>query len=276
MSSLSELIALTQVYLLQEYSLKEWIFSDPDTYQFFKARAAKSKALVVKTEAPAVPIEQPIQNPKIPEKISEKISGEIIEKVVDKPVVKHTPQVIEKPLVKEPQKIDIASKVPEKPVPEKPVEEIKTTKGIFSPEPLGKAKEADMAEMRKNVAARLPQVKIVAPASLARVVVLSMGETGEELLFLHNVASAIDRLLMTAEVVPIAKLEQWHTLLSREGLSWVVLFGEGAYKLPGIKKGEEVQKIGQVSLLLQPSVQALLKDQTQKSALWKLLKHYLK
>lgn len=251
----SELLALTQIFLLQEYTSKEWIFSDSEAFRYFKAleeskrQENKQKPQII-PKSEAAPPEKPVRPPEPP-------------KITPEPVV-----------VKE-DKIE-----PIKPVVMEEKKEPQKSKQVFVPEPLAKAKEIDLSDMRAAVSNAMPQVKIAdtpKAASSPSIVLLALGETGEELLFLHNVASAIDRLLKPAEVVTLAKKEReaaWKALLNRPGLSWIIAFGEEVYTLPGIVKGK--QKIGEISLLIQPAASAILRDPNQKTALWKLLKQILK
>ena len=185
-SAYSELVALTQIYLLQEHTPKEWIFCDPETYQFFKARAQSNKAPAEKAKAAATSAEKKIEKI-VPVEPPAKEMAE--QQSASKPIPPEVKQVAE---ALPPQK----AKPP-----------------LFTPEPLGAAKGSDLSDMQKKIAQSLPHVKIIeTPPKVQskgvpqpRVVVLALGETGEELLFVHNVASAIDRLLMPAEVLSLNK-----------------------------------------------------------------------
>ncbi|MCE5318579.1 MAG: hypothetical protein LLG04_14605 [Parachlamydia sp.] len=284
----SELVALTEIYLLQEYSCKDWIYSDSDCFKFFKTleerRREESKNQESRHQA-----SMSKEKPKSAQPSLEKVPQKEVAPSPPKPVVKPVailvspPQPIKTESIKtasEPVAAPVATKEEKK---EAPKETQVVPKSVFVPEPLSKPKEVDLADMRAAVASAMPQVKIAetpkAPplASQPSAVLLALGETGEELLFLHNVASAIDRLLRSAEVVSMPKKERdaaWKALLSRPGLTWIIAFGEEVYSLPGISKGQ--QKIGQVSLLLQPSALSILRDPKQKAALWTLLKQLLK
>lgn len=263
----SELVALTQVYLLQEYSAKELIFSESESFKFFKTleetKRQKSQncskrepleANALKTEplkSAARPATQPQTIPKAQ-------------------IVQQAQTVPKAQIVPAPEPAAVKEEKTESP-PASP-------KQVFVPEPLAQPKEIDLADMRAAVASALPQVKMAETlkAPSAAIVLLALGETGEELLFLHNVAGAIDRLLKPAEVVSLAKKDResaWDSLLNRPGLSWIIAFGEEAYTLPGMARGR--QKIGPISLLLQPAAAEILRDPSQKAALWKLLKQLL-
>lgn len=281
----SELAALTEIYLLQEYHCKDWIYSDSDCFKFFKtleesrrqeSKGQESRNLESRNQEKlknASPSE---------EKVPQKVVNPAIPKPVVEPVAK--PAIPPQPVKKAPEPIT-AKEEKKEPLKETQVAPkiVSEQKSVFVREPLSKPKEVDLADMRAAVASAMPQAKITdtpkSPplANQPAVVLLALGETGEELLFLHNVASAIDRLLRSAEVVSLPKKERdaaWKSLLGRPGLSWIIAFGEEVYTLPGIAKGQ--QKIGNASLLLQPSALTILRDPNQKAALWTLLKQLLK
>ncbi len=289
--ALSELVALTELYLLQENEYKEWLFSDPETYQFFKVRAEKNRAAAPKAEEPKKEVKPPeLQKQemrsqvkpaetKLEEVKKESIHAEVkaLEEVKKEPIraeVKALEEVKKEPIRAEVKALEEVKKEPEQ------KEEIK--KPFFSLEPLGAPKEVLLSDVRSAVSERLGQIKLSeAPPlpTLPPVVVLTLDETGEELLLIHNVASAIDRLLMHAEVITIGKndLERdWKALVKRPGLKWIVLFGDASIRLPGIEKSSGgIVKIGSISLLLQPAAATLLRYPQQKAALWKLLKQLL-
>jgi len=268
----SELVALTEIYLLQEYSCKDWMYSDSDCFKFFKTLEESRRQESMSKEKPK----------SAPPPSLEKVPQKVVAPAIPKPVAIPAPPPQPIKTAPEPIALKEEKKEPPKEVQVTP-KIIPEPKSVFVPEPLSKPKEVDLADMRAAVASAMPQVKIAetpkAPplASQPSAVLLALGETGEELLFLHNVASAIDRLLRSAEVVSLPKKEReaaWKALASRPGLSWIVAFGEEVYTLPGISKGQ--QKIGTVSLLLQPSALTILRDPNQKAALWTLLKQLLK
>lgn len=62
-AQLLELTALTQRFLLQEYGIKDWIFSDPETYHFFRQLAANNKVAPL-PEQPKMPPKPSLLNAK--------------------------------------------------------------------------------------------------------------------------------------------------------------------------------------------------------------------
>lgn len=272
-SELSELASLTQLYLLQEHACKEWIFSDPDSFLYFKNYEQNKRQQAQESPSKALPHSPSTNSPSQQEKPQ--------------------PANISIPTLKPPVEPPSKAETPPSPAPEAHAtpavpKTVAGSKPFFVPEPLPPPKEVDLADMRASVAERLPKVKLAesvpTPASkdvrTPSVAVVALDETGEELLFLHNVAGAIDRLLLPAEIVLLSKKEreaEWTALLKRAGLRWIVVFGQNAYILPGIEKGRiGPQKIGSVTLLLQPAALAILRDPNEKAALWKLLKQILK
>jgi hypothetical protein len=235
-SKFSELVALTQIYLLQEHGAKDWIYSDPATYRFFKTLSDKNRAAA--------------------------------QKPVPAPVAVQAPVVVQSPVAA----VQAPVQVQKEPIPKEVIKNEPQQKTLFSLEPLGAPKAVNLGDIRTAVTERLEQVKITEPGKPS-VVIVVITETGEELLFIHNVAGAINRLIMPAEIVTLSKVKQdveWHELLKRPGLRWILAFGETASRLPGIQK-----QMGAISVLLQPAATTILRDPQMKADLWKMLKNTL-
>lgn len=176
----------------------------------------------------------------------------------------------------------------------------------FKPEkkaPISKEKKSMSmdAEMKQMVAKILPEVALTSSipddadakkmAHLyleqhlsAKIVILSLGETGPALNFLQNVTKAIDSLLGAAKLIEMRKIEReksWDLTLSSPSLHLILTPPFEAWKSLSISRfyrenpSSKSHFLKEIPLLMMHSVEAYLKNPDLKRQLWKTLSSLL-
>jgi hypothetical protein len=251
----AELIALAQLYLTQEYSPKEWIASEPATYQYFKQFAKHKK------ETPQTPVVSPPTSPKT--------------------FSSQPPAVpVKKPQEIQPRKgqIEPAIRTPD---PKPAAEERKATP--FALDPLGVPKEQDLSDIRKIVTELFPWQKIIdhppsdsAAQQQAHVIVFHFDEPAEEATLLTNLSKAIQDRFGKTELLSAHKIDQenqWETLLQSASLRLILISEKGLRDLPNLLKHfqQEKNQLNHIPTCLMSQTSAYLQDPELKRTLWKTI-----
>lgn len=277
---IKELLSLTQSYLLSEYKGKEWIMTDPETYQFFKKFQP--------TQTPPKPVQQ-LQ----PKKTVIKATPPPTQATVTPPPVKSLPTKADKiaiPTSPPPQKEKIVESLPS------------TSLFSFKRDPVEKIEESyDFTSIKKELEKLFPNNRYteVPPidgeakkvrnrwekkSTVPEVVILSFSQSAEEQKFLQNVSQAIDQQLASSVIysaLAIEKQQAWERLFSHKELRLLITSDYGMFQLPGLMKyyKESPDKkghfLGERPLLLIPEVSIYLKQPHLKAALWKALRTML-
>lgn len=293
-----ELIALAQLYLLENHALKERILVDSQTFNFFKAEAnlRKTKA----SQAPRLSSEPP----------SEKINRAALPAHPNGPPPETLPVQPSKPPqtlpldlpsfpVAPPKKIN---EIPKKPAPSAAITEkqpIKTSKKkseLFTLEPMLESASSDFSEIRKIVTERFSTLTLLddipsdagarkinnawqAEIVISEVVILSFNEAFKQKAFLNNMAWAICQHLAPASVLSAQKfeLDGWNALLQAKELRLIIASDYAIHAMPGLMKHyREAQKQGKfyldkVPLCLLSDLSLYLKEPHLKLPLWKAI-----
>lgn len=281
-----ELLALTQIFLLEEYSLQERIPTDQTTYEDFKRYALKNKT------AQQAPIAH-----------ENKITREPVEVIRSPAAVTplKPPQPIEQ--VSNPPAIVQEQKTP-LPIISKSKEVVAKEEKLtsfFELEPLKASEPLDISDFRSIIKEKFPQqpyLETIPNDSDAKrinsawelekmapeVIVLFFQETPKHRAFLNNLCRAIQSLGIHAALSSAAKCEQelsWDSLLKSKNLRLVIASDYAIYTLPELmkhyketpKKGR--QQLGNVPLFLLSDLSFYLKEPSLKPSLWKALKEIL-
>lgn len=259
-----ELVALTQLFLLQEFEFKRKIPVQADIYQDFKKRYSTAEKVKEAPLPPPIIVKAPPVAPSIP--------------LAEKP--KSMPEPVAKP-VNEPPKA-------------KPPEEKKSS--AFKLEPFSTVESFDYQEMRETIRTQFPQHTVLdqipsdkqaqhikkawqTEAVIPPIVLLSFNEQEKQLAFLKNVAQAITRHLAPACVLSGLKIEQekkWDIFLNNPALRFVIASDYGIYLLPGLmhhyKESNQAKHfLKNTPLLLLSDVSLYLKQPQLKPLLWRTI-----
>ncbi len=246
---LKELISLTKLFLLSEYSPKEWKFCDEASYRFFKERAQKLP-LPEKAPAPAPKIEAAQEPPKI----------------AIPP--KEAPKAITPP--KEAPKKEEAAVINLEPVRQTDASDFSDIKKIL--------------QARFPALTLLPappddsEAKKESKAAFGEIVILSFERQTSP--FIKNLACAIQQEIAPCTIVSAARLEsekEWENLLRQEQLKLILSTDYGLFSLPGaMPYFREIPKqaksfLGNVPLLLLTDLSLYLKEPKLKPTLWRAI-----
>lgn len=269
----AELIALTQLYLLREYSLNDKQVADPQTYAFFKQ-------ILPKEVIPRSPVQPPIV------------------KQAAKPTMTLPPSSPSPPPSLPPVEPPPEPTKPE-PQPEKPIAASTNIKKsyLIALEPLLNSNPLDCKEIKQIFKEQLPQHPILEeiPSDQAAkkikqawqieqnippIIILSFNEQEKSRAFLHAMADAISRHLAPARVLSgpqIEKEKKWDVILKAKDLRLVIASDYGLYLLPELMKCyKETPKqakhyLYQTPLLLLSDLTLYLKEPQLKPLLWKAI-----
>lgn len=279
-----ELLALTQIFLLEEYSLQERIPADQTTYEDFKRYALKNKAAPAPIAKETIISRQPVEVIRSPAAVNTPSPQQPIEQAGSPPVV-----------IQEPTPLPATSKSKEDVAKEE-----KST-SFFELEPLKASEPLDLSDFRSIIKEKFPQqpyIEAIPSDSDAKrinsawelekmapeVMVLFFQETPKHRAFLNNLCRAIQSLGIHAALSSAAKCEQelsWDSLLKSKNLRLVIASDYAIYTLPELmkhykeapKKGR--QQLGSVPLFLLSDLSFYLKEPSLKPSLWKALKEIL-
>lgn len=273
--SFTELLDLTKRYLLQEYSISDRLFSEKETYDYFRAYALQNK----KAEHAG----QVKGNQAVP----------VCPKVANVPSVPKVPPVANVPPVPKVANVPPTERI-------KKEENVETSQTSQRPElkleQPAAAQAADFTELRKIIREKLPQVHLLdhlpddteakalaagwaKEKQAAQILILSFDEPPKHQLFLANIAKALQMFGFHAIVTNGLKIE--NKILQSKELKLIVASSAGFYNLPELQKHhrEDTRQgrhyIGDQQLLLLSDIGFYLKEPGLKPSLWKALKELL-
>lgn len=286
--SLLHLSALLRLYLSQEHQPGQRLYSDRETFEYFKTYALRKKGI------------PPLSPPPVQKEIPQPLS----------PPVKTTPSSLldKKETSLAPQKVETATLAPilQKteftPEPkEKKTAPKEKSFDHFVLEPMGKADPIDLSSVRKKLAdlfpamvttdyipddreAKLKRFMWEKESIIPQVAVLSFNAPPKHEAFLNHLVEAIEKFGLTSKIINAHKIEedgQWEQLLNHEDLRLTIASDYGINALPTLLKyHREVPKQAQhflhkTPLFLLSDLSFYLKEPSLKSSLWKALKEIL-
>lgn len=274
-----ELLALGQLYLLQEHSWQEQVVVDPTFVKALKMRKPALPVVPVATESQAVraePRPMPMPAPAAP----------ILPKTVSVPL---------------PQKSVEPAHPAKPPVNEQPAAPSPTTveekkKAFFELQPLGAAaarENGELLRLIKQVYPNFSYIEAVPDDSEARalgrqwdlnaleaeVFILSFTEVPKQVAFLQNIAKALRFGGRRATVIQAQSVEEangWAKIIQNDKTKCLIASDYGIYTLekfmPFVKINDKGQHhAGTVPLFLMADVSLYFKEPHLKAALWKAL-----
>lgn len=295
--SYSELIALTQLFLLREFPIKDELLTDVQTHAFFKKSILDStkhqakSAQTVKQEAKEVHEEttrEPVRPQNVPH--SPPLTNSL------PPSKLPTPPIESTPLAEKPSTPTKAIK-PET-QPSKPATPDVTKAPLFNLEPLPPPVIPSHQEFKQWMKEHHPHFPLIEKPpsdhlakkmknawqkelSLAPIVILAFNEQEKSLVFLKNIAQAITRHFAPAQVLSGLKIEQekkWDALLKTPELRLVIASDYGLYLLPDLMKHykesshqDSKHYLDKTPLLLLSDLSLYLKEPQLKSLLWRAI-----
>lgn len=250
---LVELASLTQLYLFQEFKVSDWIFSEPESYAFFKRMASVQKKQLPSKAPPP----------------SEKI---IVQETAPAPL-KDPP----------PQKMEAAIKeLPERSIRLEPMEgarlvDFSDLKAIIGERYPGLKIMEDIPDDAK--AKQKPKVQNLQVA----VIYLSCQPLHQA--FLANLTQAIDICLAPATLVNAAKVENeqgWISFLNASTLKIILFAQQDLVQLPDLAKNYTQGNqpnwgyLGKIPCFHLRDIALILKEPVQKQLVWSLLEKFFK
>lgn len=276
-----ELIALTKLYLLQEYQGGDWKYSEEESYAYFKELAKRSSPPI---EKKAPPVAAPPVETKAPPPIETKAPPVVAPPVETKapPVETKAPPHIE---AKAPPPVEIKTPPIETKAPP-PAEK----KAVAIVEPVKPVETVDFSDIQKILQARFPalallphppddrEARLGKKTTAAEVVILSFDK--QTPLFLKNMAIAIQQELGSAAVVSAQRIESekgWEKLLRENPPKLIISTDYGLYTLQeAMQFYREVPKqakyfLGNIPLLLLTDLSLYIKEPKLKPTLWRAI-----
>lgn len=266
----SELLALTKLYLTQEYKPTERIFADSECYQYFLEYAISKKTPVSSSRSSSTPIipqatpaaptlpPPPLQPTPSPKATSNLPSPQ---PATPTPITPNPAPISKELPPSAPQTAPLLSTAPEvKTLPPdsspaaKTDENTKAPSGIFTIEAPAPAASLDLKDMWEFVKERLPGIELLAtppndtlakeaarqwekkPATL-EVAILSFETEPKHKAFLDNLSKALKTYGISAVVVNAARAEQekaWPRLLEAPHVRLIISGGYGLYTLTSL------------------------------------------
>jgi hypothetical protein len=292
----SELSALLQLYLEQEFKRDAWITTDRDVYAYFKTQAQTKKTVPPSHSEPAAPPPSQPKNVQPPPQPPSPIPKPRFDAKPPQPSLQTEPvkqEKAEKLTNKEPAKtaqLSSPNTKEEKKKVEDPV--------FFTLEPLSSpAAIDDLQDIKTLVKEKNPGLIILegipddAEAKRTRiawkrqqetphVLVLCFNENNEQAKFLHNIANAIQVRFAPTKVIQASSVEKqqgWGTLLNHKELKFIIANDYSLYSMPGLMKhyrdnperGERF--LGTAKLCLMADSSLYFKDPRLKGVLWKAI-----
>lgn len=294
----SELISLTQLYILNECPVKEKAVVDQDTFHFFKNWIKSSKPLGNQKEnSPPIPPSLPTQQTQLPPSTStaqtKKIEIPSPSEITSPPSNSKTPaQLPASNPIKEPQKIS-SPIVDKKDNDSKPSSTLKS----FELAPLPSYEQNELRILKNTVEKLLrphqaldeipsdQEAKKIKNGwnqedNVPAIAILSFNDQEKHLSFLNNLAKAITITIAPARVIQAPAWEQkkkWDSFLKSPELRIVIASDYGLYLLPDLMKHyKEIPKtakhlLHETPLLLLSDISLYLKEPQLKSLLWRTI-----
>lgn len=287
----TELLALTQLFLLREDSSQTMRYADPSTHAFFQKWG--TSPLKQKETQPQVPLRAttlpPNPDPRPPERPSPKPDYVPTPPKPDPMVPPIQPDPITPPMQPEPTQPPIVQQRP-------PQAETKAS-ALFKLEPLLTPPVFDKRDSWQSMQTLFPQLELrekipndtlaqkmkkswEKEQSIPPVILLSFHDAEPHLTFLKNLAQAISLRLAPARVLSALKIEkeqQWNTVLASSDLRLVISSDYGLYLQPHLMRHyREIPQQGkhflnQVPLLLLSDLALYLKQPQLKALLWRAI-----
>lgn len=277
----AELVALTQLFLLREFSIKDKQVTDPQTYAFFKH--------ILPKEA----IQRPsVQTP--PVKTNDVKSTASLPPPKSPPSPQPSPPQPSLPPVEPPPEPIKVESLPEKAI----AISTGSKKGyVINLEPLSPPVPLDCKDIKQifkeqlihyPISEEIPSDQIAKKIknswqieqNIPPIIILSFNEQEKSRAFLQAIADAISQHLAPARVLSgpqIEKEKKWDIVLKTKGLRLVIASDYGLYLLPELMKCyKETPKqakhyLYQTPLLLLSDLTLYLKQPQLKPLLWKAI-----
>lgn len=302
-----DLLALTQLYILQEYALTDRVFEDQETFDYFRKQAQQQKNAVPTPPQQALPT---AASPPTPQRTitAPNKSHPASMTAATAPLPTKIPPLAPVKLEAKPSTAPVpaktletppASSISTLPEPKKTAEKTPTTKTTFAIAPPSPVKEIELNDLRKIISEKLPQFQLlnhIPDDSAARrlatpgeknspqVAILTFNEIPAHQTFLLNIAKTLEIYGVTAQLYSAAKIEQekgWDAFLKSEQLRLVIANGGLPYSLPEMQKHHrEIQKmarhyLGNHPLLPLSDISFYLIEPPLKQSLWNAIREIL-
>lgn len=289
------LLSLTKHYLLQEYQPKDNIFSDQETYTYFRNQVSH------RNEAPTAPIAQKQTTPPAPPmpKSLPPIPppAQSLPKIIEvQPPGTDKPRITESPKVVPPK---TSAPVPSSPSASK--ESGSTAESRFKLELPPPPSPADFSELRRIIQEKHPRLSLIDsipddaaaktqaalwkhPQKIPQILIFGVNEQPKQIAFLENLAKALTLHGFQTQVVNALKIErdqQWQTFLNAQELKLFIGSDVGFNRLPALQKvykhdsKKGFHYLGNRPLFLLSDISFYLKEPALKLSLWNALKQLL-
>lgn len=286
----SELAALTQLHLLQEFSWRDWKNADPQTFSYFKhyAQQLRANAATPSNSPPANAVMTP-QQP----------SKSVVEMPPPQPM-KHVPAASPPP----PQKSINPSSLPKTSGPKEPPKTVSPkaeSQSVFELQPLPPSNPLDFSDLKKLMQSHFPSHPIIEqvpsddeakkinnawqqPSGFLAAVIVAGDSVAAHYDLLSNIANAIQTRFVPAQVISHSKLHQeadCDALVRSPSLRVIVISSPTLLSLPHLMKHyrDEPQSgkkfLGTTPLCLMADPAECLKNPQLKVTLWNTLKQIL-
>lgn len=274
--SLTELCALMQLYLQQEYPPGARVAVSPENFDYFKRYTAKARAIATTsslTSQPSQPL-PPLQPSPLPPQsppppISRPPQSPPPLPSPNRPVAKALP----------PRALPRQSPSPSPPPP--PTAAIKSSVAkdfaLSAPPPPPSDYGDDMLRLLGTVAPHLPLLSVPEPTPAAPVLFLTLGETAAELSFFEHIARAVTLCLGLR--CRLVSAELWLELHSRGTVQLTVAHADNlqaSMTLAPLYRYDPESKaswLGTTPLLQLSDLSLLMKQPSLKAALWQSLRN---
>lgn len=275
-----ELLALGQLYLLQEHSWQEQVVVDPVLVKALKMRKPAPPAIPTPTEPQAIRMEpRPVPIPPPPQ-------------IVPKAAPSTPPPVQQSIAPQAPAQAPVS----EPPVAPSPVVTEEKKKAFLELQPMGAAAARENGELLRLIKQVYPNFSYIEKvpddseakalgrqwdlnALEAEIFILSFSEVPKQVAFLQNIAKALRFGGRRATVIKAQSVEEkdgWAKIIQNDQTKCLIASDYGIYTLekfmPFVKINDKGQHhAGTVPLFLMADVALYFKEPHLKAALWKAL-----
>lgn len=308
---LSELVSLTQLFLLREFSIQDRIVADPETLIYFRKWVMGSKQPAgTKISTPPPPKQDAISKPDLAPTTSQPSESESIPtpQITPPSTLATSPSttiqaevtvIVDVPPIAASLDVHVTTTAPVTPPTTTPTPVSKTLNAarLLQCEPLPAPQPTNSDEFKALFEKHFPQLILKdSPLddALARkrkeawkieqqlppILLLSFNDQENQLVFLKNIARAISLHLAPACVVSAHKFEQeksWEEALKTPHMKLIIASDYGLYMLPELMKYyKESAKgakhaLGAVPLLLLSDLSLYIKQPQLKPLLWRAI-----
>lgn len=250
----AELAALIQLYLKQEYTPQEWIFSEQESHSFFRkhAQSKKKPEEAVRKELPRQSIPQNSPPPPVPKEILKQELKPQQLTVFINPEPSPAPKPVQKETVATAEKKTIVEKKK------------------FHLEPFPKPAAIDLQDIRSVLVEKFPKITLLDSipdnkVAITPVVILYKQATPAELSFLKNLMQAIS--------ISLAKTSLFESFIIQQESLWKQVLESTELKL--IITQDPITLPSPVPVVTLSTLSDYFKDPQKKQALWKEIKSLL-